>query len=88
MTALRPGLNVIALRVIIRTLHRRLRTPIGGIVTAVVLAIEAASRAVDKACNRRFGLVASPEARIYTAEYHRTLGRWVIDVDDVQTTAG
>jgi hypothetical protein len=54
----------------------------------LTLAIEAASRAVDKATNRQFGLVAAPEARFYTAEYDRHTCRWLIDIDDVQTTVG
>lgn len=39
--------------------------------TELALAIETASRSVDRICNRQFGLVAAPEARYYTAEYHR-----------------
>jgi hypothetical protein len=54
----------------------------------LTLAIEAASRAVDKATNRQFGLVATPEARHYTAEYDRVTRRWFIDTDDIQTTVG
>lgn len=53
------------------------------------LAISAASRAIDKACGgRQFGLVTTPEARYYTAEYDRHSGRWIVDIDDVQTTVG
>jgi hypothetical protein len=52
------------------------------------LAVEAASRAVDRACNRSFGLAPAPEARHYTAEYDRHLGLWLVDIDDVQTTTG
>lgn len=50
------------------------------------LAVSAASRAVDDATNRQFGLVAASEARIYPAEYRR--GRWVVDIDDLMTTTG
>lgn len=52
------------------------------------LAATAASRAVDKATNRQFGLVAAPEERFYTAWVDWVAGRWVVDVDDVQTMAG
>jgi hypothetical protein len=50
-------------------------------------AITASSRAVDKHCYRQFGLVAA-EARRYTARWHTLLGRWVIDIDDLMSTAG
>lgn len=54
----------------------------------LLLAIEAASRSVDKATNRQFGLVASAEDRYYTAEYDRRLRRWVIEIDDLMTATG
>ena len=54
----------------------------------LALAAEAASRAVDKATGRQFGLVAAPEVRYYTAEWDRIAGRWLVDVDDLQTTVG
>lgn len=50
------------------------------------LACEAASRAIDKACNRQFGLVDDPEIRWYTAEWHRD--RWLITIDDLMTAIG
>lgn len=50
----------------------------------------AASRAVDKRCNRQFGLLAAPAARVYrrrpSLDYNT--GLWVLEVDDVQTTTG
>lgn len=49
-------------------------------------AITAASRAIDQACNRQFGLVSAPEARYYPAE--RWAGRWVVNVDDLMTSVG
>lgn len=54
----------------------------------VAFAITAASRAVDKHCNRQFGLVAAPEARTYTARWSSTRCRYVVDVDDVMTITG
>lgn len=52
------------------------------------LAVTAASRAVDQAADRQFGLVDAPEARVYTARWSRSRCRWVVDVDDLMTTAG
>lgn len=46
-------------------------------------AIEAASRAVDDACNRQFGSVAAQE-RAYTPWFDYEQGRWVVDIDDLQ----
>lgn len=51
-------------------------------------AIAAASRAVDKATNRQFGLVAAPEARVYDAQWDRAAGRWFVMIDDLMTTTG
>lgn len=52
------------------------------------LAVTAASAAVNNHCHRQFGQVAAPELRKYTARWSRRLTRWVIDIDDLQTTAG
>jgi hypothetical protein len=52
------------------------------------MAVTAASRAVDDYCGRQFGLVAAPELRRYTARVSRNLGRWVVDIDDLQTVTG
>lgn len=54
----------------------------------VALAITAASRAVDRATNRQFGLVAAPEERTYTARYDRDRCRWVVEIDDLMTVTG
>jgi hypothetical protein len=54
----------------------------------VALAIASASRAVDAACRRQFGLVAAPELRTYYARPDYTSGYWVVDVDDFQTLTG
>lgn len=51
-------------------------------------AITAASRAIDRATNRQFGLVAAPEARTYTAYWDKTRCKYVVYVDDFMTTTG
>lgn len=50
------------------------------------LIVSAASRAIDKRCNRQFGKVATAEQRFYTARYSRTRQRWVVEIDDLMTT--
>jgi hypothetical protein len=50
------------------------------------LAVTAASRAVDRHCNRQFGLVASAEERLYTPVWDRHRCRWIVDIDDLMTT--
>lgn len=52
------------------------------------LAISAASRAVDRATHRQFGLVAAPEERYYTAQYDRQCYRYTVDIDDVVIVTG
>jgi hypothetical protein len=54
----------------------------------VALAIAAASRAVDRATGRQFGLVASVEARYYTPRYDALRSRWSVPIDDLMTIAG
>jgi hypothetical protein len=54
----------------------------------IALAITAASRAVDRHCNRQFGAVAAPEERWYTAHWDRFERAYVIPVDDLQTETG
>lgn len=46
----------------------------------------AASRAIDKRCNRQFGQLAEPGARTYRrpAAYSSALCLWLVEVDDVQ----
>lgn len=56
-------------------------------------ALTAASRAVDRHCSRsgvrrQFGKVAAPEERFYTPRWSTRRGRWVVTVDDFQTTTG
>lgn len=54
----------------------------------IALAITAASRAIDRATNRQFGIVAAPEARFYTARWDRGRCRYVVDIDDLMTEVG
>lgn len=56
--------------------------------TELALYATAASRAVDRHCNRQFGKVDAPVARQYTARYDRDRARWVVDIDDLMTTSG
>jgi hypothetical protein len=53
----------------------------------LAVAITAASRAIDRHTNRQFGSVAA-ELRYYTAEPNYRRGVWIVDVDDIMTTAG
>jgi hypothetical protein len=50
----------------------------------------AASRAIDKRCNRQFGKVDAPVARSYrqAAVYDVATGLWLLEVDDVQDATG
>lgn len=54
----------------------------------MTLAAETASRSVDRACGRQFGLLDEPVARYYTAQYDRHRRVWVIPTDDFATTDG
>lgn len=51
-------------------------------------AVTAASRAVDRNCNRQFGLVAAAEARKYTARWDKDRCRYVVEIDDLMTVTG
>lgn len=52
--------------------------------------ITSASRAVDDRCNRQFGQLAAPAARVYrrTPYYDPTTGLWTLEIDDVQDLTG
>lgn len=52
------------------------------------LAVAAASRAIDDATHRQFGLVDAPENRYYTAGWDRLRHRWVVPIDDLMTEVG
>ena len=54
----------------------------------IAMAISAASRAVDKAAGRQFGQLAAAATWVYTAEWDRHTGRWVVQVDDFDTVTG
>ena len=54
----------------------------------LALALTAASRAIDRHTRRQFGVVAAPEARYYAARWSRTLGVWLVAIDDLQSTMG
>lgn len=51
--------------------------------------ITAASRAVDERCNRQFGVLAAPAARIYRRApfWDPTLCMWLLEIDDLMTSA-
>lgn len=52
--------------------------------------ITAASRAINKRCNRQFGRLTVPAARVYRrpAVYDVVTGLWLVEVDDVQDVTG
>lgn len=54
----------------------------------LTLAVETASRSVDRCCNRQFGSLDAPESRQFTAAYDPGRRRWIIPVDDFATTDG
>lgn len=55
--------------------------------TEIALAITAASRAIDTAAGRQFGVVAAAEQRFYTARWDRRVMRWVVPVDDLMSVS-
>ncbi len=54
----------------------------------IAAAITASSRAIDRATNRQFGLVASAEQRFYSGRWDRQRCRWIVEFDDLMTTTG
>lgn len=54
----------------------------------LALVATTASRSVDLACNRQFGLVDQPEARVYTPRWDRRRCRWLVEIDDLMTAVG
>ncbi len=52
--------------------------------------ITAASRAIDARCNRQFGQLAAPAARVYRrpAVFDQISGLWIRQIDDTQTVTG
>jgi hypothetical protein len=51
-------------------------------------AITAASRAIDRECNRQFGNTSGAQERFYPATYSGSRCRWKVAIDDLQTAAG
>ncbi len=54
-----------------------------GDIAELALAAEAASRAIDTATGRQFGLVDEAEPRFYEPEWHRN--HWYLNIDDLMT---
>lgn len=54
----------------------------------LALIIKAASRGIDRHCNRQFGKTTGAEQRFYSAWYDDEQDRWIVDVDDFQTAVG
>lgn len=54
----------------------------------LALAITAASRTIDRATGRQFGVTASVEQRTYECRWSRTRSKWRADIDDIMTAAG
>jgi hypothetical protein len=52
------------------------------------LAITSASRAIDTATNRQFGVLDAVDAFRYTAGYDRNRYQYFVSIDDVMTTSG
>lgn len=52
----------------------------------VAIALTAASRAIDNHCGRVFGLEDPAAARYYAGRWDHDLCRYVVDINDVQTT--
>lgn len=50
--------------------------------------VTAASRAIDRACNRQFGLVAEAEERLYVPYWDHYRARWIVQIDDLMSTSG
>jgi hypothetical protein len=73
----------------VEQLAARMRIPDGVDDDELALAISAASRAVDSATGRQFGKTTGPvEARYYTARWSARYYRWLVLVDDFQTSVG
>lgn len=59
----------------------------------LTLAIETASRAADRTCDRQFGIVDAPKSRWYDAVFDATSPfgpqrRWTVAIDDLMTADG
>ena len=56
--------------------------------TQLGLAIAAASRAIDQACDRQFGVLTTAAARYYTARWDVRRCRWRVAIEDLMSTTG
>lgn len=56
--------------------------------TEIAVHITAASRSIDRACNRQFGVVAGAEQRYYEPEWDRRRSKYVVKIDDLSATTG
>lgn len=54
----------------------------------LALALSTASRSIDNACGRQFGLLAAVEDRYYSARWDPVRCRWVVPIDDLMTATG
>lgn len=54
----------------------------------LALALTAASRAIDKACSRQFGVTDSTEERTYESHWNPRYARYVARIDDLMTQVG
>jgi hypothetical protein len=54
--------------------------------TNMTLALETASRSIDRYCGRQFGVVSAAVARLYTAEWNYVANAHEAIIDDVMTT--
>jgi hypothetical protein len=54
----------------------------------LALALSTASRSIDHACGRQFGLLGAVEARYYSARWDPPRCRWVVPIDDLMTATG
>lgn len=69
-------------------LKLQLRTAVSTDDTALGVAITAASRQIDQACNRRFGLTGSAVQRLYDFDDLTIEGRDAIEINDLMTSVG
>jgi len=54
----------------------------------LALAVAAASRAIDRACSRQFGKLATATARYYTARWDPRRLLWFVVIDDLMSSTG
>lgn len=69
-------------------LKAQVRTAVSTDDAALGIAITAASRAIDAACNRQFGQATSPSVRYFTYSGETVDGCPAVRIDDLMTTSG